>query len=185
MAVGSATVSPPSFEASRTHMSERRFPLYDDLPTEPSEIFERILDHERRGQDLVRLYHQLREVAPVYHSEVERVGRPWILTRYEDITLAAREKGLVKDERLVDQLGGRADSSYKQLLTRMMAFIPPPRRTAARTSKRRTWTVSRWRPVFPKSRSTRFATRGPPRGPSRSWSSPTARRATGARPPTC
>lgn len=141
MAVGSATVSPPSFEASRTHMSERRFPLYDDLPTEPSEIFERILDHERRGQDLVRLYHQLREVAPVYHSEVERVGRPWILTRHDDITLAAMEKGLVKDERLVDQLGGRADSPYKQLLKRMMAFIPPPRHTRLRALVNRAFTL--------------------------------------------
>jgi len=114
-------------------MSNARIPLYDDLPTNPGEIFRRILDHELRGGDLVRLYHQLRNQAPVYRSDLERVGRPWILTRYDDITVAAREKGLVKDERLIDQLGGRPDSPYKQLMKRMMAFIPPPRHTRLRS----------------------------------------------------
>ena len=122
-------------------MSAARIPLYQDLPTEPGEIFRRIFDHALRGGDLVRLYHQLRNVAPVYRSDLERVGRPWVLTRYDDITWAAREKGLVKDERLIDQLGGRPESPYKQLMKRMMAFIPPPRHTRLRSLVNQAFTL--------------------------------------------
>ncbi|MCH2172537.1 cytochrome P450 [Myxococcota bacterium] len=113
-------------------MSSTEIPIYDDLPVNPDEIFEAIIDHEKRGQNLVRLCHQLRNLAPVYQSPLEWMSKPWILTRYEDVTFAARQRGLVKDERLIDQLGGRPDSPYKTLMKRMMAFIPPPRHTRLR-----------------------------------------------------
>ena len=125
----------------QSEMNDVGIPVYEDLPRDPHEIFARILDHELRGRDLVRLYHQLRSLAPVYRCDVERMGRPWILTRYDDVTVAAREKGLVKDERLIDQLGGRPDSPYKQLMKRMMAFIPPPRHTRLRALVNQAFTL--------------------------------------------
>jgi cytochrome P450 len=104
----------------------------DDLPREPDAIVERIFDAAGREGNLVRLYHRLRSVAPVHHSQLERLGRPWIVTRHADAAFVAREKNLVKDGRLVDQLGGDPDSVFARVMKRMMNFIPPPRHTRLR-----------------------------------------------------
>jgi cytochrome P450 len=105
---------------------------FDDLPSEPDAIVERIFDASSRQGDLVRLYHQLRSLAPVHHSQIERLGRPWVITRHADAAWVAREKEFVKDGRLVDQLGGSADSLYVRIMKRMLNFIPAPRHTRLR-----------------------------------------------------
>ena len=51
-------------------MSETTAPPCDDLPSQPEEIFVRILD----WRHLVRLYHPLRAVAPVWRAPVERLA---------------------------------------------------------------------------------------------------------------
>ncbi len=107
-------------------------PIYDDLPVEPDAILEQIFDAAGREGNLVRLYHQLRNVAPIHQSQIERLGRPWVLTRHSDAAWAAREKGLIKDGRLVDQLGGDPNSPFVTVMKRMMNFIPAPRHTRLR-----------------------------------------------------
>lgn len=107
-------------------------PIYDDLPTEPDAILEQIFDVAGRKGKLVRLYHQLRNVAPIHHSKIERLGRPWVVTRHSDAAWVAREKGLIKDGRLVDQLGGDPNSPFVTIMKRMMNFIPAPRHTRLR-----------------------------------------------------
>jgi cytochrome P450 len=106
--------------------------LFSDLPTDADAIVARIFDPAGRGADLVRLYHQLRNVAPVHQSQLAHLGRPWIVTRHADAAWVAREKHLIKDGRLVDQLGGDPDGAFARVMKRMMNFIPPPRHTRLR-----------------------------------------------------
>jgi cytochrome P450 len=113
-------------------MSANTIPIFDDLPREPDAVLERIFDPARPPGDLVRLYHQLRNLAPVHHSEIERLGNPWVVTRHADAAWVAREKNLIKDGRLVDQLGGDPNSLFVQVMKRMMNFIPAPRHTRLR-----------------------------------------------------
>jgi cytochrome P450 len=108
-------------------------PLSPDLPQEPDAIVERIFAPlPRSGAELARLYHQLRNVAAVHQSQLERLGRPWIVTRHADASWVAREKHLIKDERLVDQLGGDPHSPFVRVMKRMLNFIPAPRHTRLR-----------------------------------------------------
>lgn len=117
----------------REMTSESTIPIYEDLPREPDAILEQLFDPAgRAGGNLVRLYHQLRNVAPVHQSEIERLGRPWVVTRHADAAWVAREKNLIKDERLVDQLGGDPDSLFVQVMKRMLNFMPAPRHTRLR-----------------------------------------------------
>jgi cytochrome P450 len=96
------------------------------LPAEPDEIFARILDRERRHEDLPQLYDQLRTVAPVWQSAVERLGRPWVITRHADATALLRSGALMKDERVLGMLSGPdAQGPFVSVLRRMFAFLPP------------------------------------------------------------
>lgn len=104
----------------------------DTLPADPDAIVERLFDPERPTDELVPLYHQLRNLAPVHQSGIERLGRPWIVTRHADAAWVAREKSLIKDERLVDQLGGDPNGFFARMMKRMMNFIPSPRHTRLR-----------------------------------------------------
>ena len=87
-------------------MSESSIPVFPDLPTAPDEIVARLFDPIERKGDRIRLYHQLRNVAPIHQSSLDQLGRPWLVTRHADAAWVAREKNLIKDERLVDQLKG-------------------------------------------------------------------------------
>lgn len=115
---------------------------YDDLPTEPEEIFARILDWRRRGQDLIRLYHQLRAVAPVWQAPVERLGNPWVITRHADAGALVRNSALVKDERVLGLSGVGEDGAFIGVMRRMFAFQPPPRHTRMRSLVNRAFTPS-------------------------------------------
>lgn len=111
---------------------ETGIPIDVTLPTDPDAIVARIFDPDQPAGEIVPLYHQLRTLAPVHHSGIERLGCPWLVTRYADAAWVAREKRLLKDERLVGQLGGAPDSFFVQMMKRMMSFIPPPRHTRLR-----------------------------------------------------
>lgn len=113
-------------------MNPPPIPIDSDLPTDPEAIVERIFDAASHDGQLYRLYHQLRNVAPLYQSKSDRLGKPWIVTRHADAAWVAREKNLGKDGRLVDQLGGKPDSPFITVMKRMMNFIPPPRHTRLR-----------------------------------------------------
>ena len=71
--------------------------IYDDLPSAPDAILEQIVDAAGREGNLVRLYHQLRNVAPIHQSRVERLGRPRVVTRHSYAAWVARKKRLIKD----------------------------------------------------------------------------------------
>ncbi len=107
-------------------------PPYADLPTDPEEIFSCILDWKRRGPNLIRLYHQLRAVAPVWQAPVERMGNPWVITRWADADAVVRNSALVKDERVLGLSGVGAGGAFIDVLSRMFAFMPPPRHTRMR-----------------------------------------------------
>ncbi len=97
---------------------------YADLPSEPEAIFERILDWRLRGDDLFRLYHQLRAAAPVWRAPVERLGRPWVITRHADCSDLVRDTSLVKDARTIGMAGKGAGGAWMQTVLRMFAFLP-------------------------------------------------------------
>ena len=122
----------PDTQKTVSTMTSPPIPIFDDLPTEPDAIVERIFDTTGERSDLVRLYHQLRNIAPLYHSSLESLGRPWIVTRHADAARVAREKNLIKDGRLVDQLGGDPHSPFVAVMKRMLNFIPAPRHTRLR-----------------------------------------------------
>jgi len=115
-------------------------PPYDDLPSDPDEIFACILDWKRRGTNLVRLYHQLRTVAPVWQAPVERLGKPWVITRHADAETVVRNSALVKDERVLGLAGLGAGGAFIEVLGRMFAFHPPPRHTRMRALVNRGFT---------------------------------------------
>lgn len=113
---------------------------YPDLPTDPEAIFDRILDWRKRGDDLTRLYHQLRAVAPVWRAPVERLGRPWVVTRHADAIALLREARLVKDERVIGLSGVGAGGPFIEMLRRQFAFVGPPRHTQLRGLVNRAFT---------------------------------------------
>ena len=115
-------------------------PPYDDLPSAPEEIFACILDWRRRGTDLVRLYHQLRAVAPVWQAPVERLGNPWVITRHADARALVRNSALVKDERVLGLSGLGEGGAFIEVLRRMFAFQPPPTHTRMRGLVNRAFT---------------------------------------------
>ncbi|MBJ22762.1 MAG: cytochrome P450 [bacterium] len=115
---------------------------YEDLPSEPEEIFARILDWRRRGPDLIRLYHQLRVVAPIWQSPVARLGKPWVITRHADASALVRNAALVKDERFLGLSGIGNEGAFIGVMRRMFAFQPPPRHTRMRGLVNRAFTPS-------------------------------------------
>lgn len=98
---------------------------HPDLPTEPEAIFERIFALDRRNEDLPRLYDQLRAVAPVWRAPIERMGRPWIVTRHADALALLRSQAFIKDERLLGLAGVGAGGAFISVMRRMFAFQAP------------------------------------------------------------
>jgi cytochrome P450 len=96
-----------------------------DLPKVPARIFEAILAVDRHGDDLPRLYDRLREVAPVWRAPVERLGRPWIVTRNADAAALVRSSAFIKDERLLGLAGVGARGPFIDVMRRMFAFQAP------------------------------------------------------------
>lgn len=96
-----------------------------DLPGDPALIFDRILAVDRRGEALPRLYDQLRAVAPVWRAPVERLGRPWIITRHADASALVRSSAFIKDERLLGLAGVGAGGAFIEVMRRMFAFQAP------------------------------------------------------------
>jgi len=100
---------------------------HPDLPSEPARIFDAILALDRRGDELPRLYDQLRAAAPVWRAPVERLGRPWIVTRHADASALVRSSAFVKDERLLGLAGVGAGGDFIAVMRRMFAFQAPER----------------------------------------------------------
>lgn len=96
-----------------------------DLPEDPTRVFEAILAVDRRGERLPRLYDQLRSVAPVWRAPVERLGRPWIITRHADAAALVRSSAFIKDERLLGLAGIGAGGAFIDVMRRMFAFQAP------------------------------------------------------------
>lgn len=113
---------------------------YADLPDAPEEIFACILDWKRRGPNLIRLYHQLRARAPIWQASVERMGNPWVITRYADAEVLVRNSALIKDERVLGLSGLGSGGPFIEILGRMFAFQPPPRHTRLRSLVNRGFT---------------------------------------------
>ena len=90
----------------------------------------------------MRLYHQLRTLAPVWQAPVERLGNPWVITRHADAELIVRSSALVKDERVLGLAGLGAGGAFIEILGRMFAFQPPPRHTRMRALVNRGFTSS-------------------------------------------
>lgn len=98
-----------------------------DLPGDPAQIFDRILAVDRQGEMLPRLYDQLRALAPVWRAPVDRLGRPWIITRHADASALVRSSAFIKDERLLGFAGVGAGGAFIEVMRRMFAFQAPER----------------------------------------------------------
>jgi len=122
---------------------------HPDLPSAPEAIFARILDVERHGEDLPRFYDQLRAAAPVWRAPVERLGRPWIVTRHADAAALVRSSAFIKDERLLGLAGVGAGGAFIGTMRRMFAFKGPVEHARLRALVNRGFTprsVERLRP---------------------------------------
>jgi len=100
---------------------------YADLSKDPNEVFQQILAAGSQGGDLVRLYHQLRTLAPVFRADFARLGNPWLITRHADDELLVRNSALIKDSRMLGASGEGRDGAFLQAMGGMFAFMPPPR----------------------------------------------------------
>ena len=98
------------------------------------------MDPRKRRRKLVALYHQLRNVAPVYQATLPH-GNPWIVTRWSDAETLVRDPRLVKDGRLVDMVGLGNQGAYVQNMRRMLAFAPRERHLRLRHLVNRGFTV--------------------------------------------
>ncbi len=108
---------------------------YADLPSDPDEIFGRILSDGARGGDLVRLYHQLRAAAPIYQARgpaFARLNHPWVITRHADDERLVRNAALIKDDRQLVMSGIGAGGPFIEAMRGMFSFMPPPRHTELR-----------------------------------------------------
>jgi pimeloyl-[acyl-carrier protein] synthase len=107
-------------------------PPYADLPDDPDTIFLAILAAGAKGGDLVRLYHQLRCVAPVFQADFPRLQNPWVITRHADDELLVRNGSLIKDDRQLVMSGIGEGGAFIQAMQGMFSFMPPPRHTELR-----------------------------------------------------
>jgi cytochrome P450 len=89
-------------------------------------------------------------VAPVYQCGIERLGRPWILTRYDDDATLVRDPALIKDGRLIAMSGLGEEGPYIETLRGMFAFIAPPRHTRLRSLVNRGFTPRSIRALEPR-----------------------------------
>jgi cytochrome P450 len=113
---------------------------HPDLPGDPAAIFDRILAVDRPAEQLPRLYDQLRAVAPVWRAPVERLGRPWIVTRHADASELVRSSAFIKDERLLGLAGVGAGGAFIDVMRRMFAFQAPARHQRMRSLVNRGFT---------------------------------------------
>jgi cytochrome P450 len=111
-----------------------------DLPADPVELFARILALDRSGDALPALYDQLRVVAPVWRAPIERMGRPWIVTRHADASALVRSNAFIKDERLLGLAGVGQGGPFIDVMRRMFAFQPPARHHRMRSLVNRGFT---------------------------------------------
>jgi cytochrome P450 len=107
-------------------------PLYDDLPADPDAVFQLILSTGARGGDLVRLYQQLRTLAPVFQADFPRLNNPWAITRHADDELLVRNAALIKDDRQLVMSGIGQGGAFIEAMRGMFSFMPPPRHTELR-----------------------------------------------------
>jgi len=107
-------------------------PNATDLPEDPDLLFQAILASGHRGGDLVPLYHRLREVAPIFQADFERLGHPWLITRHADDELLVRNAKLIKDDRQLRMSGVGAGGAFIEAMRGMFSFMPPPRHTELR-----------------------------------------------------
>ena len=81
-------------------------------------------------------YACLREEAPVFHVRLSRTRQGWLLTRYEDVFEALRDRRLGKDKRSGDKSARRAHipwvTSFLAPLERNMLDLDPPDHTRLR-----------------------------------------------------
>ena len=57
-------------------MRRTTIPIFEDLPNDFHAVVSRLFEPGRPTDDLVRLYHQLRNLAPMRRSAIEQLGRP-------------------------------------------------------------------------------------------------------------
>ena len=87
--------------------------------------------------------------APVWRAPIERLGRPWIVTRHADASALVRSSALIKDERLLGLAGVGAGGPFIDVMRRMFAFQPPARHHRMRALVNRGFTprsIERLRP---------------------------------------
>ena len=88
-----------------------------------NEVFAAILDPERRGT-LYPLYQQLREIAPVYPTELLNNDRAWVFTRYRDIDAILRDREVVSDRRNVAIFdSGPSGELFFDMMTRLLLYL--------------------------------------------------------------
>ncbi|MCU1375893.1 MAG: hypothetical protein JWO68_3179 [Actinomycetia bacterium] len=119
------------------------------LPEDPAEVLAWIVDSDRRGE-LYPLYHQLRRVAPVFHSGPEPFHGAWTFTRFAESDVVFRDQRVVNDPAVVEMAFNNGDGSFKSVMANVMIWQEPEPHQRVRNLVKSTFTpkaIARWRPV--------------------------------------
>jgi cytochrome P450 len=93
---------------------------------DPAEVFEIILDPERRGA-LYPYYHRLRELAPAHSTTALNNERAVVLTSHRLIETVLRNPLMVSDRRTVEIFDvGPAGRQFYEMMKRLLLYLDPP-----------------------------------------------------------
>jgi cytochrome P450 len=107
---------------------------------DPAEVFDIILDPERRGE-LYPYYHRLRELAPVHPTTALNNEQAFVLTRYQDIDSVLRNPHMFSDQRGAEIFNtGRSGEKFYRMMRRLLLYLDPPEHDRIRALLARAFT---------------------------------------------
>jgi cytochrome P450 len=118
-----------------------------DLPEDPDQLIDHLMDPRRRGE-VYPLYHQLRRVAPVHKCRPEVLHGSWIVTRFADTDALMKSPEAVNDSRVADQAFNHGDGTFYGVMKSAMLFTDTASHRRMRSMVVRAFTpraISRWR----------------------------------------
>ncbi len=120
-----------------------------DVPDDPDEVIDQLMDPSRRGE-VYPLYHQLRRVAPVHKCRPEMLHGSWIVTRFDDTDALMKSPEAVNDSRVADQAFNHGDGTFYGVMKNAMLFTDTASHKRMRSMVVRAFTpraIARWRSI--------------------------------------
>jgi cytochrome P450 len=140
-----ATVKRPGIPATFEPVDWNPPGLTDD----PEELMASIIDPARRGE-LYPIYHQLRRVAPVWHTGPSTFHGAWGFTRFAETDAIFRNPRVVNDPAVVDMAFNNGDGSFYDVMKNVMLWQEPEPHQRVRNLVKAAFTpkaIAQWRPI--------------------------------------